>query len=65
MLYRRLSCDEIATRVVKSPHRLVQSHPTCVEVRVSLADVRVPEHFLDVMDRALLPMTPGERRIAC
>ena len=51
VLYLGLACNGLATDVIETLHRLVQSHPPDVEVRVGLADVGVPEHFLHVMYR--------------
>ena len=44
-----LSGATLATDVIETLHRLVQSHPPYVQVCVRLADVGVSEHFLYVM----------------
>ena len=47
VLYNRRTTD---SRFVP-PHRVVEPHAACIEVRIGLADVGVAEHLLDVVDR--------------
>ena len=51
LFYRRLLCHGFATEVIEPLHRLLERHAASIQIRVGLADVRVPEEFLDVMQR--------------
>ncbi|OLD13576.1 MAG: hypothetical protein AUJ01_15045 [Acidobacteria bacterium 13_1_40CM_3_65_5] len=51
VLYGGVFCNGFATKVVEPLHRLVQSEPRGIEVRIGLADVRVAEHLLHMVNR--------------
>ena len=50
MLYLAYLCHGFATGGVKSPYRLLQPHLGRVQVRGRLREIRVSEHFLDLID---------------
>ena len=50
-LYRGAFCNRCATRGVTLPHRLREARLRRVQVSAGLADVRVAEHLLNMMDR--------------
>ena len=61
MLYLAYLCHGFATGGVKSPYRLLQPHLGRVQVRGRLREIRMAEHFLNVVDRpaGLEPATAG------
>jgi len=61
MLYLAYLCHGFATGGVKAPYRLLQPHLGRVQVRGRLREIRMAEHFLNVVDRpaGLEPATAG------
>jgi hypothetical protein len=54
-------CHGVATGGIEAPHRLLQPHFRGMKIRTRLREVRMPEHFLHMMDRpaGLEPTTAG------